>query len=102
MADRDDHSDPLWDMRRKIMLWCLAFCAIFLLFCALLISAEKITAMAPLFAAVAAFAAPVVLGYFGIAEWGSIKRGTITTEVTEQGPPSVKTSVTTPVPDQKG
>lgn len=96
MADREDHSDPLWDTRRRIMLWCLAFCAAFLLFCAMLISAEKITAMAPLFAAVAAFAAPVILGYFGIAEWGSIKKATTTTEVTEEGPPKTTTTTTEP------
>jgi hypothetical protein len=90
------HGDRLWNVRRNIMLACLAFCAVFLIFCALVISAEKIVAMAALFTPVAAFAAPVLMAYMGIAEWGSIKKGTTTTEVAVSSPATTTIKKTEP------
>lgn len=98
MEERPDHSDPMWDTRRKIMLRCMYFSGGYATVMPIILSADKISAAALLFGAVAAFVAPVLLGYMGIAEWGSIKKATTVTEVIKEpaiGPPSVVTTTET-------
>lgn len=87
MSANKDHSDPLWDTRRKRLDLSLAatFAAIFL---SIFKGAEIAAAIAP-----AAFIAQAgILGwYFWTAGKEAIARGTVTTETETYDPPATKT-----------
>ena len=71
---RKSWGDPKWNMRRAFVIATCSFCAAAFLLAMGIESPEKIRALAELFGSIAMLAAPVLLGYLGIAEAGSVIR----------------------------
>ncbi len=86
--------DPNWDMRRTVTLSVFVFCAFIVLF-AFLWPVDKIRAIGDLIGSVAVIIMPVLIGYLGIAEAGSVIRDL------KQVPGSTTTYQTTEIRETK-
>lgn len=88
MTNRKDHSDPLWDTRRKRLDLSLFATGAFVIV-SMLHSVEMAGVVVP---PAAIFAGGIIAAYFGAAEYGRVHGATTITEETIDAPPKQKTT----------
>lgn len=89
---RPNHSDPLWDTRRKRLDFSL-YATLALVLVAMVQGPETAAAIAP---PAFIFAGAVIGFYFAVVEYGRVNTATkITEETVDPGPPASKTTTET-------